>query len=55
MFYDEGALNAIDKFQRKVSEITVAIKERNKNLQVPYPYLLPERTPNSIAIWTSRH
>jgi len=28
----------------------VAIKERNKHLKIPYAYLLPERTPNSIAI-----
>merc|ERR1711973_44900 len=50
LFYDETALKAIDTFQCKLSEMSAAIKERNKDLKVPYNYLLPERTPNSIAI-----
>ena len=50
LFFDEDAQKAIDTFQRRLSEITADIKKRNKSLQVPYHYLLPERTPNSIAI-----
>ena len=49
-FTDLAAQEAILRFQRKLNEITEAIKERNKRLKIPYTYLLPERTPNSIAI-----
>jgi len=49
-FTDIAALEAILRFQEKLNEISVAIKERNKHLKIPYAYLLPERTPNSIAI-----
>ena len=50
LFHDAPALEAILRFQGKLNEISMAIKERNKDLEVPYKYLLPERTPNSIAI-----
>jgi len=50
LFHDAAALEAILRFQGKLNEISMAIKERNKGLEVPYEYLLPERTPNSIAI-----
>lgn len=50
LFTDNAALEAILRFQGKLNEISSAIKERNKRLEVPYEYLLPERTPNSIAI-----
>lgn len=50
LFTDNAALEAILRFQGKLNEISSEIKERNKQLEVPYEYLLPERTPNSIAI-----
>ena len=50
LFNDTAALEAILRFQGKLNEISTEIKERNKHLEVPYIYLLPERTPNSIAI-----
>ena len=50
LFNDAAALEAILRFQGKLNEISMAIKERNKHLKVPYAYLLPEKTPNSIAI-----
>ena len=50
LFIDEAAKNAISGFQRKLQGISAEINERNAKLVVPYPYLLPERVPNSIAI-----
>jgi len=50
LFIDEAAKNAISGFQEKLKGISAEIKERNARLVVPYPYLLPERVPNSIAI-----
>ena len=50
LFTDNAAIEAILRFQGKLNEISMEIKERNKHLEVPYSYLLPERTPNSIAI-----
>lgn len=49
-FTDIAAVEAILRFQERLNEITETIKERNKRLKIPYVYLLPERTPNSIAI-----
>ena len=49
-FFDIAAQEAILRFQEKLNEISEAIKERNKRLEIPYAYLLPERTPNSIAV-----
>ena len=51
LFIDEAAKNAISSFQKKLRGISAEINERNAKLVVPYPYLLPERVPNSIAIW----
>ena len=45
-----AALEAILRFQVKLNVISEEIKERNKQLKIPYTYLLPERVPNSIAI-----
>ena len=50
LFTDIAALEAILRFQEKISDISRSIKERNKKVKIPYVYLLPERTPNSIAI-----
>ena len=40
----------ISRFQRQVHGIAGDIEERNKKLDVPYSYLLPNRIPNSITI-----
>lgn len=50
LFVEKAAKSAISGFQKKLKEISAGIKERNAKLVVPYPYLLPERVPNSIAI-----
>ncbi|CAH3165667.1 unnamed protein product [Porites evermanni] len=50
LFTDAAAKTAISGFQRKLKQISAEIKERNAKLEIPYPYLLPERIPNSIAI-----
>nr|ABW76418.1 allene oxide synthase/8R-lipoxygenase fusion protein [Gersemia fruticosa] len=47
---DNEALDAINRFQDKLEDISKNIKERNKKLEVPYTYLLPERIPNGTAI-----
>ncbi|XP_078369932.1 allene oxide synthase-lipoxygenase protein-like [Oculina patagonica] len=41
---------AISRFQAALQRISEEIKERNASVEFPYPYLLPERVPNSIAI-----
>ena len=50
LFTDIAALEAILRFQENISDISKLIKERNKKLKIPYVYLLPDGTPNSIAI-----
>lgn len=50
LFVDSKALDIIAKFQENLQNISDAIKLRNKSLEWPYIYLLPERIPNSVAI-----
>ena len=40
----------VQRFQNGLEDISTEIKQRNKDLDVPYMYLLPERVPNSITI-----
>ena len=47
---ESEAMDAIDHFQSKLEDISMEIKKRNENLEVPYIYLLPERIPNGTAI-----
>nr|AHK60922.1 allene oxide synthase/8R-lipoxygenase fusion protein a [Capnella imbricata] len=47
---DKDALDAINRFQNNLEDISKKIKERNENLELPYIYLLPERIPNGTAI-----
>lgn len=54
LFTDEAAKSVISGFQKKLKSISAEIKARNAKLRVPYPYLLPERIPNSIAIWARK-
>ena len=41
---------AISRFQSSLQRISEEIHKRNASMDFPYPYLLPERVPNSIAI-----
>ena len=52
LFTDAKAKHAISEFQTKLEEISYEIEKRNASLakQYRYPYLLPKRVPNSIAI-----
>lgn len=50
LFTEEAPKSAIASFQKKLQGISADIKKRNAQLLVAYPYLLPERVPNSIAI-----
>lgn len=50
LFVEEAPKSAIAAFQKKLQGISAKINERNSKIAVPYPYLLPERVPNSIAI-----
>mgnify|MGYP002259959699 CR=1 FL=1 len=54
LFIEGPAKAAIEVFQRKLKGISAEIKARNAKLCVPYPYLLPEQIPNSVAIWASK-
>ncbi|KAJ7386667.1 arachidonate 5-lipoxygenase [Desmophyllum pertusum] len=50
LFTDKAAEDAISRFQGKLHKISKAIEHRNDKLEFPYTYLLPENTPNSVAI-----
>jgi arachidonate 5-lipoxygenase len=47
--YDDRALKVVQKFRQDLVAAGLEIERRNKNRLFPYPYLLPERIPNSIA------
>ena len=49
-FTEDNILSFIDKFQKRLAEITDEIKARNEGLDIPYTYMLPENIPNSITI-----
>ncbi|XP_068703458.1 allene oxide synthase-lipoxygenase protein-like [Montipora foliosa] len=46
----EAVKGAISRFQSSLGKISDAIKKRNKSVEFPYEYLLPEKVPNGIAI-----
>ncbi|CAB3985700.1 allene oxide synthase-lipoxygenase -like [Paramuricea clavata] len=54
--FSQGLLNGkevegvISRFQASLQSISEVIKKRNASVKIPYPYLLPERVPNSIGI-----
>ena len=41
---------AMSRFQTALHEISDSIKARNKSLELPYIFLLPERIPDSIGV-----
>ena len=49
-FTEEIPLGLITRLQKQLSGITGDIEERNKKLDVPYTYMLPNKVPNSITI-----
>ena len=48
-FTDQPARDVQQVFKKELEEISAKIKERNKTLDIPYVYLLPENVPNSVA------
>lgn len=42
----------IKDFQAELAPLSVAIAERNTELELPYNYLNPKNIENSISIWT---
>uniref|UniRef100_A0A3B4H4V8 Hydroperoxide isomerase ALOXE3-like n=1 Tax=Pundamilia nyererei TaxID=303518 RepID=A0A3B4H4V8_9CICH len=40
----------LEEVQAQLRDISDAIAERNSQLELPYPYLSPERIENSVAI-----
>ncbi|XP_035992942.1 polyunsaturated fatty acid lipoxygenase ALOX15B [Fundulus heteroclitus] len=49
-FTEEKPCKLIKKFQDDLTKLSEKIKERNKNLHVPYEYLDPEKVQNSVTI-----
>ena len=40
---------AIKRFRKRLSDISVEIRERNKKLDIPYNFMIPEKISNSIT------
>uniref|UniRef100_A0A3Q2NYC1 Lipoxygenase domain-containing protein n=1 Tax=Fundulus heteroclitus TaxID=8078 RepID=A0A3Q2NYC1_FUNHE len=49
-FTEKEPCKLIKKFQDDLTKLSETIKERNKNLNVPYEYLDPEKVQNSVTI-----
>uniref|UniRef100_A0A3Q2QS23 Arachidonate 15-lipoxygenase B n=1 Tax=Fundulus heteroclitus TaxID=8078 RepID=A0A3Q2QS23_FUNHE len=49
-FSEETPRQMIKNFQKELKVLSAAIKERNKDLKVPYTYMDPEEIENSVAI-----
>lgn len=50
LFTDKAAEDAISRFKENLDKVSKEIKDRNNKSAFPYTYLLPENTPNSVAI-----
>ena len=50
LFVEREAKDAAEKLREILAKIAIDIEGRNSKLDVPYPYLLPARIPNSITI-----
>ena len=44
------AREATDKFKKNLEALTEKLIQKNKEIQVPYPYLQPDKVPTSITI-----
>ena len=49
-FTEDNAKACIASFKQTLKEINESILERNKELEIPYEFLLPSRCPISITI-----
>ncbi|KAK3579734.1 hypothetical protein CHS0354_008875 [Potamilus streckersoni] len=49
-FAEEAMRRVKDEFQQSLKRISELMKTRNRKIDVPYYYLLPERVPNSVAV-----
>ena len=49
-FTETKVQHLIQKFDATLQTVSEGIQERNKTLDVPYPYFLKDRVPNSITI-----
>ncbi|XP_062943208.1 polyunsaturated fatty acid 5-lipoxygenase isoform X1 [Cynocephalus volans] len=49
-FIEKPVKEAMARFRKNLQAIVSVIAERNKNKQLPYYYLSPDRIPNSVAI-----
>ncbi|KAL2094604.1 hypothetical protein ACEWY4_009323 [Coilia grayii] len=49
-FSDHAHCRLVEEVQRDLSAITAEILERNSRIELPYPYLSPDRIENSVAI-----
>uniref|UniRef100_A0A3Q4MYF1 Zgc:152891 n=1 Tax=Neolamprologus brichardi TaxID=32507 RepID=A0A3Q4MYF1_NEOBR len=50
IFRDGAHRRLLEEVQAQLRDISDAIAERNSQLELPYPYLSPERIENSVAI-----
>mmetsp|Transcript_2922 Transcript_2922/g.4439 ORF Transcript_2922/g.4439 Transcript_2922/m.4439 type:complete len:1085 (-) Transcript_2922:650-3904(-) len=50
LFTDAPALKVQEQFRLALSQLTDTFAKRNEKIAVKYPYLMPTRIPNSIAI-----
>uniref|UniRef100_A0A3Q0S5U3 Zgc:152891 n=1 Tax=Amphilophus citrinellus TaxID=61819 RepID=A0A3Q0S5U3_AMPCI len=50
IFRDDAHRRLLEEVQAQLKAISDAIAERNSQLELPYPYLSPERIENSVAI-----
>ncbi|XP_072281315.1 polyunsaturated fatty acid 5-lipoxygenase [Pyxicephalus adspersus] len=49
-FVEKSVKKAMAKFRKNLEDITSFIQDRNKNKNLPYYYLSPDRIPNSVAV-----
>nr|XP_024655757.1 hydroperoxide isomerase ALOXE3 [Maylandia zebra] len=50
IFREDAHRRLLEEVQAQLRDISDAIAERNSQLELPYPYLSPERIENSVAI-----
>lgn len=50
IFRDSAHCRLVEEVQAELKVISDDITERNGRLELPYPYLSPERIENSVAI-----
>jgi len=50
LFATSEALNIINNFKQELNKLQIEIEKKNMRRKRPYPYLLPNKIPSSIAI-----